>query len=270
MRQIVAHQASMFFDTHCHLDFPQFDDGRSRLLDDCAAARVDKILIPGVSASSWAGLMSLCAKNDSRVQLMAAVGLHPFYLDQHQVVDLVRLSQLLQQRPEYLVAVGEIGLDYMLPEHGWPMQHHLFRQQLKIAKSEQLPVLLHVRKAHDQVLKCLRELDFDCGGVVHAFSGSEQQARRYIERGFLLGVGGAISWSRATRLRSMIARLPIESLVLETDAPDMMPAFAEGEWNSPLNLPAIAECLAELKKVSVLQIADQSLRNILKLLYAEK
>ncbi|WP_243647284.1 TatD family hydrolase [Aestuariirhabdus litorea] len=260
----------MFFDTHCHLDFPQFDARRDAVLESCARAGIGRILIPGVTAKGWARLIQLCRQRGKAVDLKAALGLHPMFMEQHRETDLEQLRQLLEKRTPEVVAVGEIGLDYLLPPASWPEQQQLLRRQLKLAATASLPVVLHVRKAHDQVLKILRELNFTRGGVVHAFSGSEQQALRYRERGFLLGVGGAISWPRATRLRGLMSQLPLEALVLETDAPDMKPSFAEGQWNSPVHLPGIAGCLAELKNVSVEQIAEQTLRNMLSLLYADE
>ncbi len=259
----------MFFDTHCHLDFARFDEDREALLQRCVAAGVERILLPGVTAAGWDGLVRLCRRSRDGVQLLAALGLHPVFMDQHAGRDLERLDSWFKDRPGELVAVGEIGLDYLLPKASWPAQQMLFRQQLQIARKAQVPVLLHVRKAHDQVLKILREQQFTGGGVVHAFSGSEQQAMRYIERGFLFGVGGAITWPRATRLRALMESLPLESLVLETDAPDMKPSFCDDEWNSPLSLPGIAQHLARVKRVSVEQIAEQTLRNMLRLLYAD-
>ncbi len=261
----------MFFDSHCHLDFPQFDHDRQQVLQRCSDLGVMHILIPGVTASGWPGLLGMLPEGGRHsIKLLAALGLHPMFMADHQPDHLDQLHRVLRGRSSAVVAVGEIGLDYMMPEATWKVQQEYFVEQLKLAKNFDLPVLIHARKSHDQILKLLRQHHFDRGGIVHAFSGSEQQGLRYIERGFYLGVGGAITWPRATRLRGLMSSISLDSLVLETDAPDMVPEFAGGQRNSPEYLPEIAQQLADLRNESVKKIAAQNLRNMHKLLYAQE
>ena len=163
------------------------------------------------------------------------------------------------------IAVGEIGLDFYLSNHDKLIQIALFEKQLKVAATFNLPVILHVRKAHDQVILLLRKYSIK-GGIVHSFNGSEQQAKDYIKLGFLLGVGGAISYSRATRLRNMFSKLPLSTLVLETDAPDMPLQDQKGKRNSPEFIPHILDILVELRPESASAIAQTTTANVRALL----
>lgn len=248
-------------DSHCHLDFAAFDKNREQELQHCAEQGVEAVVIPGVAAASWGALSDLCALH---ANLFPAYGLHPYFLDQHLDQHIDVLAQHL--RANQAVAVGEFGLDYFLAELDPERQQTLFTAQLDIAKQLALPVILHVRKAHDQVLKELRRLQLPQAGVVHAFSGSEQQARQYIELGFKLGFGGAVTYERARKLRRLAVNLPLAAIVLETDAPDMAPAFApQGEPNRPSFLPGIARCMAELRGIGVDELAEQTRANAVSL-----
>lgn len=233
----------VLFDSHCHLDVPAFDADRESVLERARQLGVRDILVPAIQRSGWAFLLDLCRRE---ADLHPALGLHPIYLEQHQLeVDLTALEQALAEHP--VTAIGEIGLDYFLPELDRGRQLALFQAQLQIAREARLPVILHVRKAHDEVLACLRRLR-PGGGLVHAFNGSLEQARRYIELGFALGFGGMITYAGSTRLRALARALPLEHLVLETDAPDMTVAAHRGERNSPEYLPDCLAALAEIKE----------------------
>jgi len=178
--------------------------------------------------------------------------LHPMLIDQHHESHLQDLNQLLSQQKA--IAVGEIGLDYFLAQLDKHKQQFFFVEQLRLAKRHQLPVILHVRKAHDEVLMQLRRAQLK-GGIVHAFSGSEQQAYQYIDLGFKLGFGGALTYERAKKLRRLAASLPLESIVLETDAPDMPLANQSGRRNSPENTVLICKKLAQLRASDEAEIA---------------
>ena len=243
-------------DSHCHLDFGDFDRDREALLARCYRQGIDRFVVPGVTAETWPRLMALVG---SLPGVYGALGMHPMFLEQHQNEHLILLRQLLGEWPA--VAVGEIGLDFYHGKQDAVRQCELFEAQLEIAKQFQLPVILHVRKAHDQTLAILRRTEV-CGGVVHAFSGSLQQAKQYQQLGFLLGVGGAITHSRATRLRRTLAELPLELLVLESDAPDMLPAGATEKRNTSLVLCPVASILAELHGCDIEQIAEVSSSNM--------
>lgn len=232
-------------DTHCHLDlekhFPQFDSALAK----ARAAGVDKIVLPGVTQAGWGRLMELCDKEHG---LYSAPGLHPLYLPHHHPHHLEELEELLTESgTDGPVAIGEIGLDYYVASVDREAQQQLFEQQLEIATTTGLPVLLHVRKAHDQVLATLRRKRFLHGGIVHAFNGSFQQACHYIKLGFGIGIGGTITYNRATRIRKVALQLPEKSLVLETDAPDIPLANHRGECNHPKYLPEVLEALAALR-----------------------
>ncbi|MFT6915293.1 MAG: TatD DNase family protein [Motiliproteus sp.] len=248
-------------DTHCHLDFSEFDAVREALLKSCVSLGVAAIMVPGVSAEHWSRVLELCAREtvSGSLLLRPALGLHPCFMAQHREEQLPQLEALLQQHP--VVAVGEIGLDFWSADADVDAQMLLFSRQLVLAKTYRLPVLLHVRKAHDQVLKQLRLLRFTGGGIVHAFSGSLQQAQQYIDLGFKLGVGGAITYTRAQKLRRTLQQLGPESWVLETDAPDMPLAGRQGALNRPDYLPEIFAVLQALFGCSAEQLAAQLWRN---------
>jgi TatD DNase family protein len=234
-------------DTHCHLDIEVHFHQLERSLADAKKAGVGKIILPGVTQAGWQRLMKLCHREQN---LFAAPGLHPLYLAQHHPQHLEELEELTKNPPEKLggpVAIGEIGLDYYVDTIDRTAQQQLFEQQLKIAHTAHLPILLHVRKAHDQVLATLRRKHFGHGGIVHAFNGSFQQACQYIKLGFGIGICGTITYDRARRIRKVASQLPQESLVLETDAPDIPPSAHWGESNHPAYLPEVLDALAILR-----------------------
>ena len=237
------------FDSHCHLDFAVFDQDREALFRRAADVGVEHFLVPGVEAGRWQNVITLAQRPDC----FAALGLHPCFLSSHHKQHLQQLDQLLSEGKA--VAVGEIGLDYWQGPTEADEQQYFFDAQLELAKRYQLPVVLHVRKAHDQVLARLRKIKLSAGGFVHAFSGSLQQAEQYIGLGFKLGFGGAISYDRARKLRRLVAELPLESMVLETDAPDMPLAEYREQPNTPERIRQVAEIIAQLRGISVDEVA---------------
>ncbi|NIE74014.1 TatD family deoxyribonuclease [Pantoea sp. Ap-967] len=247
-------------DTHTHLDFPEFDADRPRLLANAAARGVERMVVLGVYQANFQRVWDLACAEGS---VHAALGLHPVYLEQHRPEHLVQLRQWLERLrgDPRLCAVGEFGLDYYLEDLDKERQQALFEAQLQMACDFELPALLHVRRSHAQVIATLKRYKLARGGVIHAFAGSFEEAREYIKLGFRLGLGGAATWPQALRLRKTVARLPLESIVLETDSPDMAPAMFAGERNSPEHLPEIAGVLAELIGVEVAVLAEASSRN---------
>ncbi len=248
------------FDSHCHLDFPEFDADRDTILRHCRELGITGIVIPGVTQSGWARLCSLCATH--RGLLHPALGLHPLFLEQHRESDLEKLAEEVRNR--HPVAIGEIGLDYYVAGADRERQRDYFEAQLAIARDAGLPVILHVRKAHDMVLHILRRYRLK-GGIAHAFNGSRQQAERYLELGFKLGFGGAVTYPRAKKLRRLVQELPLEGMVLETDAPDMTPVAHRGQRNQPDYLPEILEVVARLRQDSPDRIAAQTTENAITL-----
>lgn len=243
------------FDTHCHLDLPVFDPDRESVLRRARAAGVRHLLVPGITAGGWERIRALCAGDPG---LHAAYGLHPLFMEAHGEGDLRALERLVAEDP--LVAIGEIGLDFHQRDADREAQTRLFEQQLAIARDAGLPVVLHVRKAHDQVLQCLRRARVR-GGIAHAFSGSLEQARRYIDLGFRLGFGGMLTYERSRRLHALAQALPLSALVLETDAPDMTVAAHHGERNSPEYLPDCLAALAAQRSEPAAEIARRTTQN---------
>ena len=234
----------MLIDTHCHLDAAEFDADRDAVYAAATAAGVGRIVVPGVTVNRNFRPKSTIAEYPACVE---AYGIHPLYVDQSSLEDLPRLRGWLQQAPP--VAVGEIGLDFYVAGLDTERQTHFFVEQLKLAREFDLPVLLHVRRAVDPVLKQLRRIGVR-GGIAHAFNGSRQQADEFIKLGFVLGFGGAMTFDGSTRIRELAKTLPLESIVLETDAPDIPPAWLNRGRNSPAELPRIADTLAELRGLS--------------------
>jgi len=243
-------------DTHCHLDAAEFDPDRDEVYARARAAGVETLVVPAISAANFAPVLATCRRYSG---CLPALGLHPMYIGEHRPEHLDALRAAIDQ--EKPVAVGEIGLDFFVPDLDPAVQEYYFVEQLKIARDHDLPVLLHVRRAVDEVLKQLRRVKVK-GGIAHAFSGSRQQAEAFIKQGFKLGFGGAFTYSRANRLRTLAAELPLEAIVLETDAPDIPPAFlAPRARNSPEYLPRIAEALATLRGMTPEVLAEATARN---------
>lgn len=229
-------------DTHCHIDICQFSGRFEQLVARAKRAGVQKMVMPGVDQAGWQRIMHLAGQDEG---LLAAPGLHPMYLAHHRPEHLQELEALVAGGG--IVAIGEIGLDYHVPGLDRIVQQQLFERQLQIAASAGLPVLLHVRKAHDQVLATLRRKAFPHGGIVHAFNGSKQQAGQFVQLGFIISICGTITYDRARRIRNTAAELPPEALVVETDAPDIPLAGHRNEDNLPEYLPEVIAALATLR-----------------------
>lgn len=247
-----------FIDTHCHLDAAEFGDSQAALVQAAQAAGVGRIVVPSVTRANFEVVRGLCALFPG---CAPAYGIHPMYVESAQPEDLLALRACLAQPAT--VAVGEIGLDFFIQPHDRTRQEFYFSIQLKLAREFDLPVLLHIRRAQDIVLKHLRQTRVR-GGIAHAFSGSHQQAEEFIKLGFKLGFGGAMTHARATRLRELAATLPLGSIVLETDAPDIPPDFLQhGQPNKPEYLPRIAQTLAELRGMTPEEVARITTENAL-------
>lgn len=255
----------MWIDTHCHLDAHEFGGASLEVARSAAAAGVSMIVIPAVESANFGTVRELAhaAPNASYT-----LGIHPIYVPHATDADLDTLRVDIEAAlgdPRF-VGIGEIGLDFFLPMLCEPAmrekQERFFREQLRIARDFGLPVLMHVRRSQDVVLKHLRQVR-PAGGIAHAFNGSFQQAHTYIDLGFRLGFGGAMTFTRALQIRRLAAELPIESIVLETDAPDIAPAWLHPGRNSPDQLPAIGAVLATLRNADVAGIAQRTTENAL-------
>ena len=252
----------MLIDTHCHLDAAEFDADRGAEANLAAQVGVRMIVVPSVTTENFQDVMQLSAHHP---HVCYALGLHPMYVDNAHPSDLVLLKKIITEQlaipNNKLVAVGEIGLDFFVTQQNRETQEYFFTEQLKIAKEFNLPVILHVRRAVDDVLKYLRKYKMT-GGIAHAFNGSLQQAHALIDLGFKLGFGGAMTYPRALKIRELAQNLPIESIVLETDAPDIPPEWLGTKGrNSPKELFKIAQNLADLRRMSVSQIIEITGKN---------
>ncbi|NLU16460.1 MAG: metal-dependent hydrolase [Serratia liquefaciens] len=247
-----------FIDTHCHFDFPPFSGNELESLALAEQAGVRRIIVPTVTADRFARVLKLARDYPP---LFAALGLHPLYIAQHQEAELEQLAGFLASRPQKLVAVGEIGLDLYMEDPQFERQQRLLKAQLKLAKEYDLPVILHSRRSHDQLAAMLRRAELPRRGVVHGFAGSLSQAQAFIRLGYYIGVGGTISYERAQKTRSVMAQLPLTSLLLETDAPDMPLAGYQGQPNRPERAAEVFQVLCQLRPESPDQIAAQLQHN---------
>jgi TatD DNase family protein len=249
-----------WIDSHCHLDFDVFLE-QTDLYQQLRIAGCDGVLVPATQAQFFARVVTFSQNftPDKSNFVQIALGLHPYFLARHQVSDLQFLDEQIGQHQP--CAVGEIGLDFMLAIDTHKAQLFYFEEQILLAIKHKLPVIVHCRKAHDQLASLLRRLKFEFGGIIHGFSGSLVQAHKYLELGFVLGLGGALTYDRAQAMHKMVKALPAHAYVLETDSPDMPPAFARGEDNSPLNVPKIAACIAQLRQQPLGHIYAQSSKN---------
>jgi TatD DNase family protein len=245
----------VLFDTHSHFDDTAFDADRDACWARAQASGVDAQVLPAVTRASWPKLKAVAA---SDARLHPAYGLHPMFLGEHRPSDLDELKGWIErERP---VAVGECGLDYFVGDLDPDAQWQYFTGQLALAHEFQLPVIIHARRAVDQVTKALRQFP-GVRGVVHSFSGSEQQARTLIDLGCLLGFGGPVTYPRAQRLRRLVTDLPLEAILLETDAPDQPGLQHRGERNEPAFLPEVAAEIAVLRGMEVQELAQITTNN---------
>ena len=255
----------MWIDTHCHLDAAEFAGEEDLIAQQSARLGVSGIVIPAVERANFAAVAALAQRQPN---CRYALGIHPMYVERAGESDLQALREMLPAAlaDPRLVAIGEIGLDYFVPElRDGPLrakQEYFYVEQLKIARDFGLPVLLHVRRSQDDILKYLRRIAVP-GGIAHAFNGSAQQAQTFIGLGFKLGFGGAMTFTRALQIRRLATELPLHAIVLETDAPDIAPAWLHPQRNSPQQLPRIGEVLAQLRGMTVDEVAQATSANAL-------
>lgn len=251
----------MLIDTHCHLDAEEFASDHDAVVAAAQQAGIGLLVLPAVERANFGAVQALAVRYAC---CAPALGIHPMYVGRARPDDLDLLR--LQLARGAAVAVGEIGLDYFVPRLDRDCQEYYFVAQLKLAREFDMPVLLHIRRAHDEVLKHLRRIRVP-GGIAHAFNGSSQQAEEFIKLGFRLGFGGAMTWPRALRIRRLAATLPLDAIVLETDAPDMPPAWlGTGARNSPQELPRIGQVLARLRNEEEVAVMAATTRNALQAL----
>ncbi|RPE81791.1 TatD family hydrolase [Vulcaniibacterium tengchongense] len=231
----------MLVDSHCHLDAGEFDRDRDEVIARARAAGVARQIVPAIDAAGWPKLRAVCAGAPG---LHPAYGLHPLFLSAHRDEHLRALREWIErERP---CALGECGLDYFVEDLDRARQMRFFEAQLRLAREYGLPVIVHARRAVDATIAAIRKVG-GLRGVVHSFSGSEEQARQLWREGFLLGLGGPVTYERAQRLRRLAAKMPLEWLLLETDAPDQPDADIRGQRNEPARLPRVLDTIAALR-----------------------
>lgn len=250
----------MLVDTHCHLAAAEFDADRETVLMAAHAVGVSKIVVPAVDTADFVNVRDCCTKY---AECFPAYGIHPLYVSQANDSDLATLMEWLLAHTNCapaVVAVGEIGLDLHIANPDFKRQEYFFTEQLKIARKADLPVLLHIRRAGDFILKYLRRIGVS-GGIAHAFNGSEQQAAEFVKLGFKLGFGSAMTYTGSTRIRRLVTSLPIDNIVLETDAPDMPPQWSTGKRNEPATLATINNMLSELRGIDADELSERTSAN---------
>ena len=245
----------MLVDSHCHLDATEFDRDRDAVIARARAAGVSRQLVPAVSAAGWPKLRDICAGIDG---LFPAYGLHPMYLQEHRDEHLVELDAWIQR--EHPRAIGECGLDFFVDGLDPQEQQHFFDGQLRLAREHALPLIVHARRSVDAVIASIKRIG-GLRGVVHSFSGSTEQARQLAQLGFMIGLGGPVTYERANRLRKIAASVPIESLLLETDAPDQPDAGIRGQRNEPARLANVLQVIAGLRGETPAAIAAATSAN---------
>lgn len=250
----VSTEASNLIDSHCHFDFEVFDKHRQQTLKECVDLDIDGIVIPGIEPTQWNRLIQLQNAHTSGCHLWIALGVHPWWQGSVTLSEVEFKSQLAEQlERSSAVAIGECGLDGSI-EASVDSQQPIFEWQLQIACEFNKPLIIHAHRAHNQVMRLLARYRPPAGGAIHGFSGSLELAQQYWRLGFYIGVGGTITYSRAQKTRQAIAQLPLESLLLETDAPDMPLQGYQGQVNSPVQLARVAATLAQLRGLSEAEV----------------
>lgn len=272
-----------FTDSHCHLDFPELTNSLPLLLSQCASHKINRIIVPAVYPEHWLRVLSLrnteaqsTINKNNHVNIACALGIHPWFLISHSTANQAsqqldqhqkRLTDLVNEQRGNIVAIGECGIDVFKAkkntgseqalQNNLISQQSLFDMQLNIAKDNCLPVIVHHCQSHQYILPLLKQFSLKKTGVIHAFSGSYQQAKAYVDLGFKLGIGGTITYPRAKKTINAIKKLPLDCLLLETDAPAMPPFGNQGEVNTPLNIIEIFHALTEIRTESAEEIANQ-------------
>lgn len=245
----------MIIDSHCHIDFEAFDDDRSQVIQRANQAGVKKIIVPGVINETWDKIISCC---NEFTGLYPCYGLHPYFINKHQPQHLINLKNYLNKHKP--VAVGECGLDFFLKNLDINQQIFYFEQQLDIALEFNLPVVVHARKSTEAVIKAIKKRP-GLRGMIHSYSGSYEQALQLIKLGFYLSFGGPVTHEKSTRLRKILQKLPLDSVLIETDAPDQPTANAKNNRNEPLFILEVLDSIASLHNTSSDAVANITSKN---------
>lgn len=242
-------------DSHCHLDDDRYDAIRDEVVAQALAVGIGKIVLPATTANRWEKVKQVSA---AYAGVFPAYGLHPMFIEQHQKIHLRELDEWLDR--EQAVALGECGLDFFHSRRDEQWQKQLFTEQLQLAANHRLPLIVHVRKAMDETISALRKLP-GCAGVIHSFAGSLQQAQQLYDLGFKLGIAATVGFERANKLRAVVAAMPLDALLLESDAPDQPGAQHRGELNQPAFILEHLQTMAELRQCDAAELAEALNRN---------
>jgi len=261
-----------FTDTHCHLDFKELTPVQSNvpdaLLAECFNHHIHQIIVPAISPDNWQNVLALTnfnqALTNDKCKIFACLGIHPWFLDNLELHHLTLLAKKVTENRANIIAIGEMGLDAVIAkqQNNLNKQLEFFEYQLQLAKQHHLPVIVHHRGTHNETITLLKQVKVPQAGIIHAFSGSYQQACQYIDLGFKLGIGGTITYPRAKKTINAIKRLPLSSLIMETDAPAMPLNGFQGESNTPLRLINIFDELVSLREEEPEMIAETMEDNI--------
>ena len=246
---------ALITDSHCHFDFEVLDAVREQAMQRARDLGIGLIIVPGVSKDNWSRVAAVC---DRYTECYPAFGLHPYFIEQHREQDLQTLEQWLREQQP--IAVGECGLDFFLKDLDSDRQMYFFQAQLELAQQFDLPVIIHARKSTEQVIQCVKKFP-GLRGMVHSYSGSFEQAEQLMKLGFYFSFGGAMTYERASRLRSVIERIPLQHLLLETDAPDQPGSRHHGEVNEPAYIDEVIDKMTELLNIDRLQLIEQTTAN---------
>ena len=249
----------MIIDSHCHIDFSEFDNDRTQVLQRASASGIEKIIVPGVMKNTWQRISTYCEEFS---MLFPCYGLHPYFIKEHQKSHIRDLQNWLNSSNS--IAVGECGLDFFLKHLDRDLQIFYFEQQLDIAIEFKLPVVIHARKSTEAVINSIKKRH-SLRGMIHSFSGSYEQAMQLIDMGFYLSFGGPITYEKSTRLRSLVQKLPLNSILVETDAPDQPVATTSDRRNEPSFIIDVIQSIADLKNVSTDIISETTSKNTLNL-----
>jgi TatD DNase family protein len=246
-------------DSHCHFDFSVFDADRKGHWQRSQQLGITHLVMPSIGASNWDKVRQLSHQNSGCFRY--ALGLHPYFMAEHQQTDLIDLAQRLSEKDPLCVAVGECGLDWAIDDPQKANQEDLLVAQQTLAIKYQLPMILHCRNAFPDLFRLFKQRFPEAGAIYHGFTGSYQQAKQWVDLGGMIGVGGSITYERANKTRQAIAKLPLSCLLLETDAPDMPLSGYQGQINTPQRLSIVAEELAKLQKKSRFEIQTKTTEN---------
>ena len=244
---------SGLIDSHCHFDFSAFDGQREQIVEQCKKSSIERLIVPGIDLIQCQALLEFKTQYPDFVDI--AFGLHPYFLNRHKDDAMRQLVTLCWQHRSLIVAIGECGIDRHQPELAF--QSQLFIEHILLANELELPLIVHHRQSHDLIQAAFKQVKPQFGGVIHAFSGSEQIAQYYCNLGFKLGVGGVISYARSRKTQQTFAQIPLTSLVLKTDAPSMPLSGAQGQDNSPLALCKVLQCLQAIRSEPADEVSQQ-------------